>query len=136
MLPQLAVGGETPTPRKEMADSAMMKAPTFSDAATMMGASEFGMRWASMMRGPPAPGPQHTREHVAVQLVCAEPVGRGRWGEAVSNVVRVGDDAIDLVRPVGRERRQRGQGDHDEERAETEHREMVAAEAAPDDRQL
>ena len=45
MLPQLAVGGETPTPRKEMADSAMMKPPTFSEAATMIGASEFGIRW-------------------------------------------------------------------------------------------
>ena len=55
MLPQLAVGGETPTPRNEIADSAMMNPPTLREADTMIGASELGIRWTSMMRRPSAP---------------------------------------------------------------------------------
>ncbi|MNC76091.1 hypothetical protein D3C75_1277440 [compost metagenome] len=51
MLPQLAVGGCTPMPRKLRPDSAMIAAATPKVALTMIGASAFGRMWRKTIRG-------------------------------------------------------------------------------------
>src|SRR5688572_8784662 len=49
MLPQLAVGGWTPSPRKLADASRMMAWPTPRVAATMTGANVFGRTWRKMI---------------------------------------------------------------------------------------
>ena len=50
MLPQVGWVGSTPKPRKLMNASAMMFAPTISDAATMIGLRAFGRMCWKMIR--------------------------------------------------------------------------------------
>ena len=53
--PQVGIGGWTPKPRKDRADSSMIDPPTARVADTTMGPSMFGRMWRRISRPGPAP---------------------------------------------------------------------------------
>src|SRR5712691_10357374 len=102
MLPQLACGGRTPTPKKLSADSSRMPRATASVSETITACAAFGSKWTPMSRAwlasngqRDARAEQHARQDVASKIVGAEPVRRRRRVAPMREV--------ELFRRIGRD---------------------------------